>query len=231
MSVWTFKLGRIGGTIDLKNKNYNQSRLKTCCDQSWIKLNETIMLTVIYVHEIWLWPRVKNGSSVSWRPPSCESDILSLQVPTTYHCGSQQQSSLWSIRTDEGPSSLFVWVGGRCTPWILLIHPHPIVKTLPCDWSNTMRTCIPLTLMGKLTWVYIGGTSRWNQNSRTLLLNRSRRGKLCIYDEGSANNVSLDMILSFNLCVIVGDLRCLAFVEFSGLRPGYHRSCDYKPTH
>lgn len=144
---------------------------------------------------------------------------------------SQQQSSLWSISTDEGPSSLFVWVGGRCTPWIQLIHPHPIVKTLPCDWSNTMRTCITLTMMGKLTCVYIGGTSQWNHNSRTLLLNRPGRGKLCIYDEGSTNNVSLDLIFSLNLCVIIGDLMCLGFVGFSGLRPGYNRSCDSKPTH
>lgn len=165
-----------------------------------------------------------------WRPPPRESDILSLQVPTTYHSWSQQQSSLWIISTDEGPSSLFVWVGGRCTPWIQLIHPHPIVKTLLCDWSNTMRTCITLTMMGKLTWVYIGGSSQWNHNSQTLLLNRSGRGKLGIYDEGSANNVSLDLIFSLNLCVIVGDLMCLGFVGFSGLWPGYNRSCDYKPT-
>lgn len=170
---------------------------------------------------MWLWPRVKNWSWVSWRPPPSESDILSLQVPTTYHCRSQQQSALWSISTDEGPSSLFVWVGGVVVPpWIQLIHPHPIVKTRPCDWSNTMRTCITLTMTGKLTWVYIGGTSRWNHNSQTLLLIRSGRSELSVYNEGSANDVSLDLSFSLNLHVTVGDLMSLGFVGFSGLRLG-----------
>lgn len=139
------------------------------------------------------------------------------------HCGA-------SAQTRAPPPCLF-GLGGRCTPWIQLIHPHPIVKTRPCDWSNTMRTCITLTMTGKLTWVYIGGTSRWNHNSRTLLLIRSGRSELSIYNEGSANDVSLDLTFSLNLHVIVGDLMSLGFVGFSGLRLGYNRSCDYKPTH
>lgn len=139
------------------------------------------------------------------------------------HCGASAQTT--------PPRPPFIWVGGGCTPWIQLIHHQAIVKTRPCDWSNTMRTCITLTMRGKLTWVYIGATFRSDHNSPTLLLNRSGPGKRCIYNEGSANHVSLDLIFSLNLSVMVRDLMCLGFVGFSGLRPVYNHPCDYKPTH
>jgi len=111
----------------------------------------------------------KNGSWLSvchsehLSPPGCwmgelllhvgrpRADIF-LHVPTTYHSQSTQWqgylhrcgASAERLQDNEGPLPPVCLDLGHCTPWIQLIHSHPIVITLLCDWPNSVRTSITL---------------------------------------------------------------------------------------
>lgn len=136
------------------------------CDELWWWLLWFYMFGDVKRSQLWNFGvvyREKNTWEVHWHPAGALTSLftilLHLHVPTTYQ---SQWKQYWghlpcrgaSAQTKAPPTCLF-GLGGHCAPWISLIHPHPIVSTLRCDWPNTVRTCITLKIDGKSWQKYI----------------------------------------------------------------------------
>lgn len=75
--------------------------------------------------------------------PPC-SHHISLPVDTIERISPSCGASAERQEASEGPLPPVCLDWGHCIPWIQLIHSHPIVITLLCDWPNTVRTIITL---------------------------------------------------------------------------------------
>lgn len=117
----------------------------------------------------------QNPLASSWSSyVSIQHSVAYFSTSHSHHISGSRRKQCWgnlsrrraSADKDKRPlpSVCLVWgeKGGKedhCTLWISLIHSHPIVSILLCDWPEAVRTCITLKIDGKSWHGYIKGAA------------------------------------------------------------------------
>lgn len=157
----------VSATLNITDYNY---KFSSSIDCSHIWFYKSWMIKLLHKFQ-------RKTIKVLRHPAGALTSLFSTQIhtsPNSHHISDprrKQYSEHLSRRTasadwDKRPLlSVCLVLGekggkeGHCTLWISLVHSHPIVCILLCDWPNAVRTCITLKIDGKSWRGYIKGAA------------------------------------------------------------------------